>query len=419
VSVVRAEVPARRRPVFDEDLDVMSGYRLSYSGEFPAVRFGATVWDFSSVPDIPKGLARSYLVIDWNRVDPRWRLLIKELLAAMLCPLHPAVVSLPHRRQWPLPFISLRLTVSQVGHWLQWLDGEGVSHLEAVTQQSCDGYLAQFEHNSPGYRMNRVIAVLWLRHYAPVLSEGYRDGFMPWGRRSNSKVAGFTTGPNKTPPIHDQALHAMLIGALFLLGRPAEDVIAAAAEAAALPKSTSAQFSVERFNQGVANLARDHVERAVPLPRSPYPGPDPFSQINLGLLARRAGVKPVSPDAIKPETRQALLDAVDRVGLAEGGLLTTPSIVDTPTGPRKWTDLFDGRNHRHLLTVIAGACTTVIAGLSGLRASELHELGVGCVQRIDWATAKSDGAFAARSSSTAPTAASPRAGRLSERSRRP
>ena len=383
MSVVHAEVLARRRSVFDEDFDVTSGYRLSYSGEFPTVRFGATVWDFSSVPDIPKGLARAYLVIDWTRVDSRWRPLVKELLAAMLCPLHPAVVALPQRRQWPLPFISLRMTVSQFRHWLEWLDGEGIGNLEAVTQQSCDGYLSQFEHQSPGYRMNRVIAVRWARHYAPVLSEGYRDGFMPWGRRSSSKVAGFTTGANKTPPIPDQALHAMLTGALFLLGRPAEDVIAANAEARTLPRSTSAAFSVERFNDGVAKLARDYVERAVPLPRSPYPDADPLSQINLGLLARRAGVKPVSLDAIKPETRKALLEAVDRVGIAQGGLLTTPSIIDTPTGPRMWTDLFDGRNHLHLLTVIAGACTTIIAGLSGLRESELHELGVGCVQRID------------------------------------
>ncbi len=172
MSVVPVKVPARRRSVFDEDFDVMSGYRLSYSGAFPTVRFAATVWDFTSVPDIPKGLARAYLVIDWNRVDSRWRLLVKELLAAMLCPLHPAVVALPQRRQWPLPFISLRMTVSQVSHWLEWLDGEGIGSLDAVTQQSCDGYLLQFEHQSPGYRMNRVIAVGWLRHYAPVLLRG-------------------------------------------------------------------------------------------------------------------------------------------------------------------------------------------------------------------------------------------------------
>jgi hypothetical protein len=232
--------------------------------------------------------------------------------------------------------------------------------------------------------MNRVIAVRWLRHYAPVLSPGYRDGFMPWGRRSNSEVAGFTTGPNKTPPIPDQALHAMLTGALFLLDRPAEDVIAATAEARAFPRSKSAPFSVERFNDDVTDLARDHVARGVPLPRSPYPpGEDPLTQINLGLLARRAGVKPVSLDAIKPEARNALQEAMDRVGIAAGGLLTTPSVVDTPTGPRMWADLFDGRNHRPLLTVIAGACTTVIAGLSGLRESELRELGLGCVQRVD------------------------------------
>ncbi len=323
MSVVPVKVRARRRSAFDEDFDVMSGYRLSYCGEFPTVRFAATVWDFTSVPDIPKGLARAYLVIDWNRVDSRWRVLVKELLAAMLCPLHPAVVALPQRRQWPLPFVSLRMTVSQVSHWLEWLDGEGIGSLEAVTQQSCDGYLLQFEHQSPGYRMNRVIAVRWLRHYAPVLSEGYRDGFMPWGRRSSSEVAGSTTGANKTPPIPDQALHAMLTGALFLLGRPAEDVIAATAEARALPRSKTAPFSVERFNDGVAKLARDHVARGVPLPRSPYPGEDRLSQINLGLLARRAGVKPVSPDAIKPATGNALLQAIDRVGIAKGGLLAT------------------------------------------------------------------------------------------------
>ena len=88
-------------------------------------------------------------------------------------------------------------------------------------------------------------------------------------------------------------------------------MLAATAEARALPRSKSAPFSVERFNDGVADLARDHVARGVPLPRFPYLGQDLLSQINLGLLARRVGVKSVSPDAIKPETRNALLEAMD------------------------------------------------------------------------------------------------------------
>src|SRR4051794_38049125 len=106
-----------RPRVFADDFDVLSGYRLAYTDPFPTVRFGDARWDFRGVPRIPKGLRPSHLTVDWTRIaEPDWCLVCKELLAAVLCPLHPPVARLPYRRRWPLPLIGIRQTVSQTRH---------------------------------------------------------------------------------------------------------------------------------------------------------------------------------------------------------------------------------------------------------------------------------------------------------------
>ena len=92
-----------RSASFDDDLNVLVGFAETYGFEPPVVRFGGEVWDFGAVPDRPAYLPAHCLVVKFDRItQPRWRLMVKELLCARLYPTHPAVASsVPNRRRCP------------------------------------------------------------------------------------------------------------------------------------------------------------------------------------------------------------------------------------------------------------------------------------------------------------------------------
>jgi len=71
---------AARRPMFDDDL-----------------------WDFTEVIGLPTQMARVNRRFDFAAIaDPRWRLVAKELIVAMLAPRHQAVAPLPRAYRTPL-----------------------------------------------------------------------------------------------------------------------------------------------------------------------------------------------------------------------------------------------------------------------------------------------------------------------------
>ena len=68
------------RPLFDDDL-----------------------WDFTEVIGLPVQMAAVSRRFDFAAIiDPRWRLVAKELILAMLAPRHEAVAPLPRAYRTPL-----------------------------------------------------------------------------------------------------------------------------------------------------------------------------------------------------------------------------------------------------------------------------------------------------------------------------
>src|SRR5256885_2366620 len=64
--------------------------------------FDDPVWDFTDVVGLPVQMAPAHRRFDFTAVsDPRWRLVAKELVMAMLAPRHDAVAPLP--RAYPPP----------------------------------------------------------------------------------------------------------------------------------------------------------------------------------------------------------------------------------------------------------------------------------------------------------------------------
>jgi hypothetical protein len=72
--------PGTRRPMFDDDL-----------------------WDFTDVTGLPASMPLAVRRLAFAPVtDPRWRLVAKELIFAMLAPRHEAVALLPRANRTPV-----------------------------------------------------------------------------------------------------------------------------------------------------------------------------------------------------------------------------------------------------------------------------------------------------------------------------
>ena len=170
---------------FDDDLNVLVGFAETYGFEPPVVRFGEDVWDFSAVPDRPAYLPAYCLVVRFDRItQPRWRLMVKELLCARLYPSHPAVASsVPNHRRRPAPLGEAYARVLLYKRWLDWLAERGITSLGEVRQEHCDRYYnIRAGDIAPSALSAMVILPLReLADYGPVLTDRYPDGFRPWG----------------------------------------------------------------------------------------------------------------------------------------------------------------------------------------------------------------------------------------------
>ena len=324
-----------RSASFDDDLNVLVGFAETYGFEPPVVRFGEDVWDFSAVPDRPAYLPAHCLVVRFDRItQPRWRLMVKELLCARLYPTHPAVASsVPNRRRRPAPLGEAYARVLLYKRWLDWLAEHGITSLGEVRQEHCDRYYnIRAGEIAPSALSAMVILPLReLADYGPVLTDRYPDGFRPWGHRRPSQITGLPTRrPNATPVIPQQVLDPLLAGALFYVETAGNDILAAREEHRRLSapvgrdggNPASPAENLERLAQTLNEYLRER--RALPLVRDLPPDTvtDPLARVNLGVLARQARIARLSRLTLSAEQRELLLGALDDLGSAPGGLRT-------------------------------------------------------------------------------------------------
>ena len=73
----------------------------------PRPMFDDDLWDFTDVVGLPVQMALYRRRFDFTTItDPRWRLVAKELILALLAPRHDAVVRLPRAYRTPLHLSS-------------------------------------------------------------------------------------------------------------------------------------------------------------------------------------------------------------------------------------------------------------------------------------------------------------------------
>ncbi len=375
-----------RRPVFNDDM-----------------------WDFTAVIGLPTQMRRANRRFDFTTIaDPRWRLVAKELILAMLAPRHEAVAPLPRAYRTPLHLNTASGRLAELVRWFAWLSGRATTSLAEVDDDCCRAYLAHRRHvrddngvvvgeRSPATRRAAAQVVADLIAYRDLFTaDRVAAGLRPWGGAAPSAVAEMPSGreQNKTPPVDDAVLQPLLAAAGYLvttLGPPAVELAAQVRDAdRKWSHRSGAHTPITRVpTTELAELLHSYEDRGQPLPlltdhhlqdrlASGWSPADPLTPIALSLLARQAGFSQFHPHWI-PHLRPAI-EATLRVVGAEKFFGRNPIWVDRADGEGQlpWTLPLHRLQAIALVGVVRTAAITLIAAVSGMRSSELMELHIGC-----------------------------------------
>ena len=137
--------------------------------------FDDDLWDFTDVAGLPVSMGPNIRRLSFTQItDPRWRLVAKELIFAMLVPRHEAVAPLPRAYRVPVHVATASRRLGETVRFLNWLAGQGVDSLSEIGTHHCEAYLAYRRHVtsedgtvvgelSPGSRRSAAQAIIDMR----------------------------------------------------------------------------------------------------------------------------------------------------------------------------------------------------------------------------------------------------------------
>jgi integrase len=398
-----------RSPFAGADICQQAG--LTLPPRAPRPRFDDDLWDFTDVTGLPVSMALAIRRFSFSTItDPGWRLAAKEMIFAMLVPRHEAVAVLPRAFRTPVHLTTASGRLTETARFLNWLAGQGISSLAEVGTHHCETYLAHRryvldEHgivvgeHSPAIRRSAAQAIIDLLNYGELFTADRPDpGLRPWGGATASAVAEMPSGRtmNKTPPLSDDILQPMLAAALYLVsvigphaitlnqqvrkadqqwGRSAAGEFAAATARAPVTEITRLLERYRHDNEPLPMLPGYWVSERL---AAGWDHGDPLLQVGLNTLARQAGISQFNLRWLD-ELRSPLEAAVSAVGVQEI-FAHDGTLIDRADGQGQvpWSPPLHRLEAVALAGVVRTAAATVIAAVSGMRASELMELQVGC-----------------------------------------
>ena len=374
------------RPVFDHDL-----------------------WDFTDVVGLPVQMPRYQRRFDFTAIThPGWRLVAKELVLAMLAPQHPAVALLPRAYRTPLHLRSCSIRLDELSRLFTWLGQHGISILAQMDTTDCEAYLAHRRfvldedgaiagEQSPGVRRSAAQAVIDLISYRDLFTaDRVRPGLLPWGGASATAVAQMPCGRdgNKTAPVPGGILQPMLAAALHLvtvLGPHAVELQQQVREA-----DRVSSLKAEGLRHGGPDAIEDikavlagYIAAGTALPiiedhdisprlAAGWVPDDPLLPVATGILARQAGYTQLWASWM-PLLRGPLQDAVNAVGVNHRFARNAAEVPAADgSGMLPWTPPLHRSQAVALIGIVRTAAIVLLAAVSGMRASELMELRVGC-----------------------------------------
>jgi len=399
-----------RSPFAGADICRQAGLTLPDGAARPD--FDDDLWDFTDVAGLPVSLALAVRRFGFAQIaDPRWRLVAKELIFAMLVPRHEAVAELPRAFRTPMHLTTASGRLRETTQLLNWLAGQGIPSLAAVGTHHCEAYLAHRryvldEHGtvagerSPGIRRRAAQAIIDLLNYGELFTADRPDpDLRPWGGATASAIAEMPAGRNmnKTPPLSDDVLRPMLAAALYLttvIGPHAVTLNNQVREANRQWGHNADGDFTRPPHAPVAEITRlldRYLHDSNPLPMLPgrwvgerlaagWQPDDPLLPVGLNTLARQAGITQFSRQWLD-ELRDPIEEAVALVGIQEI-FARDGTLVDRADGQGRvpWSPPLHQLQAVALTGVVRTATAAVIAAVSGTRASELMELQAGCRQ---------------------------------------
>jgi len=371
--------PGSPRPVFDDD-----------------------VWDFSGLVGAHATMPPKLRIIQVTGINsPLWRTVAREYILARLAPTHPDVVVLPRAYRAPLSPSSLLLHVTRLTSWFNFLSDNGVSSLREVTQDHCDAYLetVSWSKKTPGVRLSTETVNQFVRGtqdlaaYSEFLSDGYRPGFRPWGRRQATEVAGHVHDPlNKVPPVPDDILRPLLAACLYLVDTVGPRLVAEVAKVRADPRNDATnpnRLSHARISQVRDLIARRRGER-VPAPRAElsvvrkrvadgWPEDDPLVHLSWSFVCAEATGSVVANlkhgmELVRPELEQWVAEC----GTSPIWCRDAVPVARSDDGAMvPWSLPMLRAEIDSMVYAVQSACFYLTSALSGMRSSELYEIRAG------------------------------------------
>ena len=414
MTAVLLDAAQPQRPAF-AGADICGEAGLSLPEGSPHPMFDDDAWNFTAVIGLPVSMADAVRRFDFAAItDQRWRLVAKELIFAMLVPRHEAVAPLPRALRTALHLNTASGRLSELTRFLNWLTRQGVASLGDVGTDHCEAYLAHRRYLlgedgtvvgelGPTTRRAAAQTVIDLVSYRELFTaDRVAPDLRPWGGATASAIAEMPSGRtiNKTPPLKDGILQPMLAAALYLveaLGPHAVDLSRQVNEA----DRRWGRSSTEDFAKphrvpfaAITEVLNRYVRDGEPLPLLPdhhqqdriadgWPPGDPLAPIALNLLARQAGTAQFSLHWLR-DLREPIEAALQAVG-AERRFARNGGLAERADGQGHllWSPPLHRPQAAALVGVVRTATITVIAAVSGMRASELMELQVGCRRPIE------------------------------------
>lgn len=392
-------------PFAGQDICAIAGFSLPPGRQGSA--FEQDTWDFSQVTGLPAYLKKNHRRLGFAGIrNPAWRTVAKEYCAALLAPRHDRVRDLPRAFRNPLTLQTCALKLAEATRWLNWLTSHGVTTLGQVTGWHCEAYAAERSErrSSDGTVIGRQApamaraaeTVIDLASYRELFSaDRYPAGLRPFGGKAGTTVAGLTrtrNGENSTQPVPDDLLRPALAAALYLVCTLAPGITSLQQEARDYTKV--GPRSREKYRDpdyaDIQAVLRRRVAEGRPLDRiSPAKARervssgrlsqgDPLTEASLDSLAREAGRGDFQwswLDRLRPE----ILAAIEAVGVEQPYGRNAAAVPRADgNGEAPWTLPVPVGQISVLTRSLKTACVIVIAAVSGMRASEISELAVGC-----------------------------------------
>ncbi|MFD7064517.1 site-specific integrase [Streptomyces sp. NPDC059906] len=389
-----------------------AGLTLPVNADRPV--FEDDIWDFTHVIGLPTQLSPSLRRFDFTLIkDSRWRLVAKELVLAMLAPRHQTIAPLPRAFRNPLHVTSCRGRLDELVRFFSWLSDQATSSLQQITTRDCEAYLAHRRYvldedgavvgeNSHATRRSAAQVVVDLVNYRDLFTaDRVSAELRPWGGATASAVAEMPCGreENKTQPVADEIMQPMLAAALYLvstLGPHAVDLahkiresdLHSVRRAQGLKRvGPKNRVPVRELSEILAEYTRTCT--ALPMLEDHYISKrleqgwvedDPLLPVAMGTLARRAGLSQFCHPWL-PTMRPALEDALAQVGV-ERPFGREADLVPAADGKASlpWTLPLSRLQAVALVGIVRTAAIITAAAISGMRASELMELRIGCRQ---------------------------------------